>query len=210
MPLLNAPVDICNLALIRVGQKVTIGDFDTEDSAEALACRVAFEPVRDQLLSKRRWSFARKQVLLALEPTEVRTGWIYAYAVPTDVLDEIGLWPGTRDPRQENLIPFEIQARNVGNGRVLLTDQLAAELVYTARIISVGAFPPLFADALAWHVAGELAMALPVKPQLRTLTETMMERSLKEAAAKDANAKNEYPRVSGIVLSRGSYSSEVD
>jgi hypothetical protein len=171
-------VQICNKALLRVGQRQLIGDL-AEDTTEAQACNALYDMAVDEVLSEVPWRWATLRATLALIGVNAPMGWAYAYALPEDcitaryVLPEsvaAPIFPPNFDtsqsaPGREGRVPFIIKY-NATSGRSLFTDQENASLVYTARVTVVPHFPPLFVDALAWKLASDLALALPVKPQV--------------------------------------------
>lgn len=96
-------VSICNRALSKIGTRSSIASI-TEGSAEAEACNLNFNPVRDQLLRAAHWGFARKFETAAVLKYGVGavefTGtvpsvwssdyppqpWLYTYGYPADAL----------------------------------------------------------------------------------------------------------------------------
>lgn len=161
----SSEAEICNLALLRIGNRSFIGALNT-DSVEAEACSVAYPTSRDALLQAADWSFARRRALLAeLADAEV-DGYAYVYALPTDCLAPRSIYPGVRNPGQGQKIAFTTEHDATTGKEVLATDEFEAKLVYTAKITTVARFHPLFVEALAWKLAQELAFGLPVKAQL--------------------------------------------
>lgn len=181
----TSEVQICNLALIRVGHRQLIDDLD-EATTEAQLCKAMYELARDAVLERHWWKFATRRSTLGLLANVSRSGWVHAYAVPVDCLTERYLYPGTRNPANEQRIPFDVEDDS-GVGRILLTDQEDAELVYTARVENPVLFSSGFVQALTWKLASDLALGLPVKPQVGLAMANGYERALAVAAASDAN-----------------------
>jgi hypothetical protein len=189
----TTPAELCNVALGRIGVRDYIDDL-AEASTEAQVCAVSYPFSRDLVLGAFPWSFATKRANLAEQTGVTRSGWGYAYALPVDLVTVRYLYNGA------NIGPLETEAKRTpyrlegaDGQRVLLTDQGAAELVYTARIETVALYPALFQDALAWHLASELALALAVKPQLGIAALGQYERALARAAAADLRQTQEGP-----------------
>lgn len=182
---------LCNLALVRIGQRGTIDSLD-EATVEAEACKVVYGPSRDAVLAEFWWPFAtaRSGTLAAITDGE-RDGWDYAYPLPADCIPDGAryIWSGLRDPPLESRIPFAIEANDAGDGQILLTDLDEVSLVYTRAITAPGLFPPLFVQALAWKVAAELALGLPVKPQVGLAMDGKYEKALAKAIAASAKAQ---------------------
>lgn len=172
---------LCNLALVRIGQRGLI-DSLTENTIEAQVAGAVYESARDAVLEAFWWPFATERSELALVVDGERDGWEYAYAVPSPCVAPRYIWSGVRNPAREARIPFAIEHDAVF-GRVLLTDQEDAQLIFTARVDVVALFPPLFVQALAWKLAAELALGLSVKPQVGMVMEQKYEAAVAVAAA---------------------------
>lgn len=158
-------VQICNIALSRVGQSQRIDSLG-EQSAAAEQCTLHYELCRDEVLRDFPWPFAEARVVLA-DIGSPPTNWCYRYRYPTDCIQARYLVvSGTEQPRSDQRIPFKVV--HADGGRAIVTNQEAAELVYTKRVEDTTYFDPLFTSALAWRLAGELAMGLVVNPDLYT------------------------------------------
>lgn len=184
---------ICNVALSYIGNRNPIDSIENDGTLEAEQCAIHYPVARDKLLSSRWWPFATRHQLLALLST-VRSGWAYAYAVPTDMLKARYIFAGARPgglaatsiaaasmffgsavstvamlpPINGAVpsIPFEFELSDDGTQQIIVTDQDSAELVYTFRLTAVVAMPPAFQDALAWDLARRLARTLPASAAL--------------------------------------------
>lgn len=211
-------VDICNLALARVGQRQFIQELD-DSTTEAELCSVLYPAARDALLTTFDWPFATKHQVLALLQ-ETRSGWAYAYKWPTDCLKARYIFAGARPgapvasvpmplaaiyapiPSVSYLpaiagaaptIPFTIEASDDLTGRIILTDLTSAELIYTAAMEEAAAFVQEFVEALASKLAVDLAMSLAVKPQLAQLLQQASEAALQRAISAALSEVNEDP-----------------
>lgn len=164
-------VEICNLALIRCGS-ATIGSL-SEDTEQARTLRKIYPMIRDSVLQKADWNFARKEDALALT-NQVFNGWPYAYAYPSDCLEFRYIYNASFaqssvvyqsksvlnvNPAAYN-IPFEVRVSNDGNSKIIVTGQQQAVGIYTRQITNSGVFSPLFVDALAARLAAELACSI--------------------------------------------------
>lgn len=69
--------------------------------------------------------------------------------------------------------------------RILVADYEDATLLYTRSVTDVSAMPILFQEAVAWRLAMELALALPVKPQLAPMFEAKFRETFGKAVAID-------------------------
>lgn len=193
-------VDIANVALLRIGQLATIADL-AEDTPQAEAVRSIFAHTRDAVLEAFAWPFATFRFQLNViasidddpDDENLRTGWGFTYAVPNNCLAPRYIYPGTNNPGEGQEIPFTIEG-DESRGRVLLTDQAEAELVYTKLVETPARWSPMFRDALALRLAADLAMSVAKKPQLGLGLHRMFESWISRAAAAQANqARKELP-----------------
>lgn len=148
-------VDICNLALARLGDNATVASIDPpEGSAQAEHCARFYPVARDSLLEMHAWKFATRRVLLAQLTTDT-WNWSFAYAEPTGVLKLLAVLPASAASDADTQ---EYEAETDGNGTpIILTDQEGASLRYVAHVTDTTVFSPLFVDALAWLLASYLA-----------------------------------------------------
>lgn len=197
----SAPVDICNLALVRVGVKNTIQTLD-EDSNEAIVCSILYETQRDVALASWWWSFATGRAALAQIADGERDGWTYAYALPSDLIQARFIYSGSRTPSLGTEIPFSIEANDAGEDSILLTDHAEPVLLYTRRVLNVAKYPPLFVNAMAWLLSAELVLSLPLRPELEAGARSGFDREVARAAAADRNASHEAPQKSKYEMAR--------
>ncbi len=197
MAALIAEHQVANLALGLVGSRAFI-DSLIEPTTEAKVANVYFAAVRNELLEAWHWRFATKRALLALAADvngdpQVRSGWGYCYAAPADMLKAQSIWCGDRAPGAGERIPFAKELDDNGTSQLILTDQVAAELIYTRELATVALWPMLFTKAVAARLAVYMAGALPVKPQLIPMLEKGAQQALQVAAAADANEAQADP-----------------
>lgn len=141
-------VQICNLALARIGITDGIAAL-SDDTAEARACNLIYEPCRDDLIGSYDWPFARRTAALGLVAEDPAENWAYSYRIPSDCLLARRIDQGA-----------EYAIAGDSSGRLLYANLDAVTLTYTARIDDVGLLPHQVAMALAWRLAVELAPAL--------------------------------------------------
>jgi hypothetical protein len=195
----TSEAQLSSISLLRIGQKQTINSLD-DRSASAQACKALFANARDSLLETLDWPFARRRATLAAT-TLTRSEWSFVYSLPTNCLAPRWITTGLQAADADTKIPFAIEGDDsVGTNRVLLTDQDDAELVFTAGGPNAGnpgqawppaLMPPLFVDALAWKLACDLTLALPVKPGTLELMEKRFAIALGAAAAASRNQQRD-------------------
>jgi hypothetical protein len=152
-------VQICNLALARIGQSVLISSMD-EASPAASMCNLFYSTCRDRILESYPWRFATKYVELQ-DIGGPPSNWAYRYRYPNDCLAARSIvCPGMRNQTIENRITFSITEDSAGNGRAICCDISPVELEYTAKITMPSLFSPEFSNALAWLLASDICLPL--------------------------------------------------
>ncbi len=141
-------VEICNIALgILQEQRITSL---TESSEQARYCNVHYDDARDFVLRLHPWNFATRRASLSRNAAQPAFGYDYSYALPTDpyCLRVISV----NDPLYPPMWKIE--------GRDLLIDVDAVDLVYIGRVIDVNQYDAGFVQALAHYLAWKLAKPL--------------------------------------------------
>lgn len=151
-------VDICNLALARLGDDATVASIDPpEGSAQAEHCWRFYPIARDSLLEMHDWKFATRRTVLA-ELVAESFNWTYVYAEPDGAIRLISVLPTSASSDDESA-EYDAEAGESGEA-LIYTNVANATLRYTARVTDTTKFSPLFTDALAWllasHIAGPL------------------------------------------------------
>ena len=140
-------VDICNLALQRLGAK-SISSL-TDDSTNARECNRVYEHARDSELRAHPWSFARKRASLAASSTAPAFEYANAFPLPADYLRILPNNGRLGQPNQDDL--------QIENGSILSNDSAPLPITYIARITDPEAFDQLFTDLLVARIARDLA-----------------------------------------------------
>lgn len=162
-------VDICNLALSRIGDRATITSISPpEGSAQADHCARFWPMARDTALESKPWRFAAARAELAL--TDYPTAnWSYAYFLPSDCLLARRVFPPTVAPSSSSSAIFaadelgddfdiRFDLETDASGRVvLLTNEETATLLYTRRVTDPAKFTANFSDAVTWLLASYIA-----------------------------------------------------
>lgn len=195
-------VEICNLALSRIGCESKIQNLQADISREATACRVHYEINRNAVLEAHPWGFAKRRETLSLLAEQVE-GWNYAYNYPNNCLlaREIfnaqaftrTVFIGCDEQRRASEIPFEILSNANLNGTIIGTDEADAILVFTAKITNPTLFSSLFADALASLMASDLSVALWGDTSKQNTFYQVYRARLGDAQRLDANQQYKAP-----------------
>lgn len=151
-------VDICNIALARLGDDATVSSIDPpEGSPQAEHCARFYTVARDSLLEMHPWRFATRRAPLAALAVN-SYGWAFAYAAPTGAIRLLGVLPptGADALKADATQPYETESTADG-ASIILTNQQGASVRFIARVTDTTTFSPLFVDALAWLLASYLA-----------------------------------------------------
>lgn len=190
---MKSEVDLCNLALFRIGVTTTIASL-TERSKEAIVCNGVYALVRDKTLEAAPWPFARQFADLQLTGT-APDRWAYRYQYPTDCLAVRSVLPPVppgltqiayRQWLQQYQVPYELIEGADGN-LTLCTDCAEANIDYTVRVTNPVRFSAKFTSALAWAIAAELAIPLAKGIDYAKNAAAMYEKELFETLAKMLN-----------------------
>lgn len=141
-------VSICSNALRRLGDDPITSL--TDDSERARLCNAFYEDARDACLRSHPWNFAITRASLTQLSDSPVYGYDYQYALPTDpyCLRVLAM-------EYEDYI-FKVENYST-QGRVLLTDEETAKIIYIARITDTTLFDSLFVDTLITKLASDLA-----------------------------------------------------
>jgi hypothetical protein len=181
-------VDICNLALSRLGQAAKVTSITPPDgSTEASLCSRFLPMAKNTLQEQHFWNFNTRRAALTLAASSTETSaWDYAYELPDDLLAPIDVIPSDAsddysqpgryiDSSGGNVfpdvdlrsttnaqyvpIPFTIEVDSTG-AMVLYTDLVNATLRYTQFQPNANFYGPTLVEALTWYLTGMLAGAL--------------------------------------------------
>lgn len=183
-------IEICNIALSRLGNSRTINSLQ-EQSKEAGLCDLHYDSALKEVLSDFDWNFATKRVALA-NTGNAPPDWQFAYRYPTDCLRIIQIMlPGMRNPPERMRIQYQVGSDSDGTGRLIYTDQPEAWLQYIGNVTDPNMFDALFRSALAWKLASEIGMPLASAPNLVQNALTMYSQIIRSAGSHSMNESQE-------------------
>lgn len=162
-------VEICNRALIRLGEK-TITSL-TEDTTPAKLCNILYDQVRKELLRLHPWNFAIARADLAQYEDGPEFGYLYYYAIPSDCIRVLEL--------DDINVTFKIE------GSKLLSDSDEVLILYIKDEEDVTKFDSLFSTCLALKLGVELSYALSGTANITTALQEEYNRLLREAKLRD-------------------------
>ena len=169
-------VSICSNALRRLGDDPITSL--TDDTERARLCNAFYVPARDAVLRAHPWNFAITRATLAQLSTTPAYEYAYQYSLPTApyCLRVLGM-------EYEDYI-FKIE-NSATEGRVLLTDESTAKIIYVGKITDTAKFDSMFIDVLTAKLAAELTYPVTGSVSLQTQMEKIYSAKLSEARSVD-------------------------
>ena len=182
----TTPVDICNLALDRIGQ-APISSIDAPTTTPEKICARHYDQLRRELLRKYVFNFSKKYALLAADAAVTPAfGYDSAYQFPTDLLRILALG---NIALNADVAPglFDVV------GRYIYTDygdSTGLKIAYIFDETQVGNWDPLFANLAALALARKVSYKFSLKP---SLVSVVMLEAEEAAVAATAVAGQEKP-----------------
>ena len=169
-------VSICSNALRKLGDDPITSL--TEDTERARLCNAFYETARDSLLRSHPWNFAITRATLAQLSTTPAYGFAYQYALPTD--------PYCLRVLEMEYQDYIFKIENLATvGRVLLSDESTAKILYVGRITDTTLFDSLFVDTLTAHLSAKLAYPITNSTTLQAQMQQLYQAKLSEARSVD-------------------------
>lgn len=182
-------VSICSNALRRLGDSPITSL--TEDSERARLCNAFYEPSRDAVLRSHTWNFAITRASLAKLSDAPAFEYANQFALPTD--------PFCLRVLKMEFEDYEFKIENLaGQGRVLLTDEGTANIIYIARITDPSLFDSMFVDVLTSKLTVDLAYPITNSTTLQAQMQRIYERKLSEARSLDSTEGSTDSLISNV------------
>ena len=170
-------VSICSNALRKLGDSPITSL--TENSERARLCNALYEPARDSLLRSHAWNFAITRAALSQISSTPAFEYSHQYALPTD--------PFCLRVLKMEFDDYEFKIENLaGQGRVLLTNEGTANIIYIAQITDPKLFDSIFVDTLTAKLASEMAYPITNSAALQKEMEKVYKLKLTEARSIDS------------------------
>ncbi|MEO2140938.1 MAG: hypothetical protein ABGX63_02025 [bacterium] len=151
---MTSDVDICNLALQRLGAK-SISAL-VEDSTAGRECNRVYAHARDSEIRSHSWSFARARVELAADATDPIFGYAKRYTLPAGFLRLLPV----RNVATNTLILGGIDPNidwQIEGGYIMTDDSAPLQIIYLQSISDPNLFDQLFTDLLVARIAMDIA-----------------------------------------------------
>ena len=171
----DSDIDIASRGLALVGMP-PVSAFDST-TREGAFMAVMYESRVRALLTRHRWTFARKQMVLTASAQDPVGRWDLAYELPSDCLIVRAF--------TLNDIPVEY---DLSGDRYLYANTTTSDepvLDYTYRL-DEQFFPPFFTEILEWDLAAISASGIARKAELALFAGQMYEQRLQIAMSNDS------------------------
>ena len=169
-------VSICSNALRRLGDDPITSL--TDDTERARLCNAFYIPSRDQVLRSHPWNFAITRATLAKLSDTPAYEYSYQYALPNDPYCLRVLEMEYKD------YIFKIE-HYASQGRVLLTNESTAKILYIAKVTDTAQFDSMFVDVLTAKLAVDLAYPVTNSVKLQEQMQRLFQQKLSEARSVD-------------------------
>ncbi len=208
---------ICNLALMELGHTTLLTGSgaiatDTDNTEAEDLCQLLYPVVRDAVLEKWSWPFARKYDLLVVADDGTGEVWIDLwdnfYTWPADMLVPRGFITYTSAASSYGYdidasygyiqrVPWPWVVGNHADVRGIFTDVQAADanFEYTKTMAStdVDLFPQEFSDAVTYLLAARLAKPLTSSDEKRQANNALYIQAVRQAMITATNAQYKRP-----------------
>jgi hypothetical protein len=148
---MSSAVNICNSALIKLGQE-RINSLD-DDNKRARLCKEQYYKVLRRVLRSHPWNFAIKRATLTESGDSVTWGEEKLYALPSDCVRVYGV--------EGKYFKYKIE------GRYIVTSDGAPNIKYISDDVDEYLYDASFAEAVASWLAADLCYALTQSASLK-------------------------------------------
>lgn len=184
-------VGICNRALQKLGAAPITSL--SENSKNARACNLAFEPVKLAELRSHPWNFAITREELAADATEPAWGRANSFTLPSDFVRLLPSYP------EDNLNDLDFQIE----GKKILTDEDAPLYIrYIYDVTDPNEMDALFREALSCKLALELCEEITQSNSKKEAVSKEYEFCIKQAKRSNAieNVAQEPPEDTWVTV----------
>lgn len=168
---------VCNFALAKCGEQRIISM--TDDSKNAILCRLHFDQTYREVLRNHPWNFAIRRATLAEISGYTGIEFEHQYQLPADCMRVLRL-------DSDDTSVFNVE------GRTIVTDETPCNIVYIGMDDNLNLCDPLFIKVLALELAVKLSYNLT---ETRTQTDGLLEEAkLAWVEARSMDAQEGTPR----------------
>ena len=155
--------DICNAALIELGQEPVTSVFPPDSNKRAMLCSVRYDEVRRALLEAATWVCARGRAQLASAESAPPFGFPYVYQLPADFI------------RMVRIDDDEYWSWIVESNQLLTDVDPPANIIYIRDLTDTTIMSPMFRRTLGLELALDLCPALTQSGEKFKLVQAKLE-----------------------------------
>lgn len=193
---MSSVVEVCNLALSRIGQaRINVIEEDTD---EARACALHYYTLRDAELEAFDWHHTINRQVLAVKTNDRPKEWQYAYQTPALMSSLIGVFSAS-------VGPIDPPHRYALEGSTIYSDVYQASALFTGTSSDPASWSALLRSAIAWGLAEEVATSLTEELNRAERARQKFQQELTRAQSHDLRVREQmqtYTVVSPALLSR--------
>lgn len=169
-------IDICNRALLKIGQPPIMSVDDYSPTAQL--CLQEFDAALEATLRSYPWPFAMKRMELARRTDKPAFGPAFYYSLPADLVRLVEVFTGG--------LKYQVE------GTAIATNADAVAVRYVSKDIPVGTIDAQTSDVIAIVLAGRLAISITENTQLKDMLYAEAQQML--AQARNTWAVEDYPQ----------------
>lgn len=173
----NSPVEICNLALVYLGER-RIKSLENPTSEIERTMGVLYDNARQYALSLSAWNFAMKQANIAQDGTDPLFDFDHAYQIPNDFIALVSI---EGDGERFATDQYRIYVDKL----YYSTDATSIKMRYVFDQTDISKWSPPFKEVVAKDLAVKAAYALSRKPGLIKEMDALYRIALADALGKD-------------------------
>ena len=154
------PTEVCNMSLGRFGaNRINNYDDATETKPESIQCRLHYEQTRNALQRAHMWRYNKARASLSRDTNTPAFEFAYQYHLPNDFLRLRWFYEDNNRADKRTLYSYSLE------GKLLLTDETAVNIVYSKLVIDPNEWDPLFVEVMVLTLA--LKLIIPVSQSVK-------------------------------------------
>lgn len=161
---MTAEIDIINRSLTEIAarQPITGAPPTYDNSPAALAAVQLYQPAVETLLRQQDWEFSRVVAALVVQVGTPPLGWGFQYTYPEPCIRVRQIVPETFDPTDPQPVVWDVGF--AGGERVVWTNEVGAQIVYTTNAITEDDWDSVFTEQMVRYLGSMLAMPVGGRP----------------------------------------------
>lgn len=193
----SSDVEICNLALLRLGTN-PITSLTDDGTTASNACLLVYDSTKKSLLRRHFWNFSMQRAALAADVTTPAFEFSYQYTLPSDFL-------------RLKEIEQQSSSYSIESGKLLTNQSAPLNIIYVGDVEDVTRFDSLFVEALVLMIVVKIGPRIQgdgfnPAPFVQELQQVLLEAKMVDAQDSspdqlkiDTFTKSRYGYTDGVV-----------